>query len=270
MIVPETNAFTINRLGSSFFPLSIEVFRAGDVITAHLCAQRVLDICDIIEEHTAANLVLFRVDQLSLFDESGDHPLSLQSIAAQANIRFAAIDTETIVLAKATLKSLLVNFDHHNLMALEIGDTWSESEVVGQVITFLEHDWRIDEPLLAKLPASRNLLISHDDCFLTLQTRDPAFVRQVFARTLQIYAGTVLGEYNQTQPDIPEIPDELLLSFWQENFGLAVLRGTTEIDPRGLRIAVARKPFSFREPGEYPPQFWIRYELPDRHWALER
>jgi hypothetical protein len=270
MHIPETNAFTINRLGASFFPLSLNVSQKGTVTSAFFCAQSVLDTCDVIEKYALEHLILFNIEQSSQFDEKELRPYTLEQVAASANIPCSAIDSESIVLAKNNLRPLLCTFSHNNLMAMDIGSQWNENEVIQYIITCREHNWSADAFILPKLPSARLFISSHDDCYLTIQTDKTILVQEIFTRMLQIYSGAILAENNGVEIDIADLPQALLTSFWEENFGLTVLRQTTEIDACGLKMGVAKKPFNFRAEDEYVPEFWIRYALQNQQWFIEK
>jgi hypothetical protein len=265
-----SNAFTINRLGSAFFPLSLTLRQHGDVSSAFLCAQRVIDMCDVLEKYALPNLLLFGVGQTSLYEEATELPFALARIAAEAHIPHFALDAETLIVRTAVLRSLLAAFAHYELFALDLGANWTETTAISQVLTCQEHAWSAPEPLLAKLPAATTLLASHDDCYLTVQTRQPVFIRQLFTRTLQIYAGTVLAELAGTAPlAVAEIPAAVLAPFWRDNLELTILRAATETSASGLRMGVSLKAFSFRDALEYPPAFWLRYDVRSERWFSE-
>jgi hypothetical protein len=264
------NAFTINRLGGSFFPLSLNVSRQGEVTHAFLCAQRLRDCCDLIAAFALEQLVLFGVDQVSLFDETNDTPCSLKQITAAANIPFTAVDDDTIVLAKTSLGSLLSTFNHFGLFAFDLPAAWREADVINQVIACKEQYWQTETFILPQLPASRLFIASHDDCYLTVQTRTPELIQRLFARTLSIYAETLLGKFSTQPIDVTGMPADTVETFWQDSFGLTILRKTTRIEDHNLIMGVTPKPFNFREADEYIPEFWIRYDWQGKQWAVEK
>jgi hypothetical protein len=180
------------------------------------------------------------------------------------------IDSETIIIAKESLKPLLADLYHYNFSSMDIGNEWIDTEVIHHVITCKEYDW-LTEVDLSKLPASQNFIHSHDDCYLTLKTYNQSFVMQLFTRTLQIYVGTVLADTSNIQIDVSEIPEELLMSFWEEDFGLSILRETTQMSRTGLEMGVAGRTYSFGDPSaEFIPEFMIRYEVLSQQWHIER
>jgi hypothetical protein len=260
------NAFTINRLGlgGMFFPLSLRVTRTAAVTRAFMCTQRVTDIVDQIAENSSGHLAVFGLEQYSVFDEATDAPLTLAGLARQARGVFTVIDEATVVFPSDELKKLLAEFSHSSLTLFDLPPEWNENTVIRGVLAYREHDWSGDAPLLPEMPGSCFFIDSHDDCYLTVESAGTRLPRQIFARMLCLYAAAVLE-----QPDIAAVPDGLVDALWQEEFGLAILRESTEITPTGLRVGVARKPFNFAENETYPSDFQLTYSPANRDWAME-
>jgi hypothetical protein len=262
----EPNAFTINRLGvgGGFFPLSLHVTSAAGVTRAFLCAQRVTDIADQIAENSSGRLSVFGLEQYSVFDEVSDIPLTLAGLTRLAGVEFTVVDEETVVFPAEKLKKLLSGFSHSNLTLFDLPPEWDENTVIRGVLAYREHDWKADAPLLPEMPGSRFFIDSHDDCYLTVESVDTLLPRQIFARMLGLYAAALLG-----QADITGVTDGLVDAIWQEEFGLTILRESTEVTPSGLRIGVTRKPFNFRDDEVYPVDFHLTYDVNRCIWDRE-
>jgi hypothetical protein len=269
MIISDRNAFTINQQAGSFFPFSLKVSETEDVVSMFLCAQRVIDVCDVIESHALDSLAIFGLGQTSSFDEQTDEATSLVNLAAEAKVTFSAIDTQTIVLPKQNLLPLLSTFDHYNLSLFDIGNNWTEDQVISQVMAYREHDWRGQETILSKLPGSTFFLNSHDDCYLTIESYDYDVPKHIFARALQIYVGTILAENQQSPSDIPEIPPNLLDMFWKDSFNITILRETTSLEKGQLKIGLSQQAYSFSESGCYEPEFWVSYDSQSQKWLMD-
>ncbi|MFI9046107.1 hypothetical protein [Streptomyces sp. NPDC053427] len=63
----------------------------------------------------------------------------------------------------------------------------------------------IDEPLLSRLGDSRVWFSGHDDCYVMLETRDPALPTAVLARLLTLLAGSALAEL--TEEPLSRVPE---------------------------------------------------------------
>jgi hypothetical protein len=269
MIISQANAFSINRLAGAFFPLSVKVTQKENVTGMSLCAQAVVDVCDLIEQAAQDSIVVFGVGQVSNLDERTDLPISLAELAENAHVPFTMVDAGTIVLPKGSLFALLSTFCHYDLSLFDIGKDWREIDIISQVIAHREHDWRGQAPLLARLPASKFFLDCHDDCYLSLETCNPQAPKYFFMRTLQIFTGTILWEKHKTAFDVVDFPLALLNSFWGPEPALTILEQTIQLASDYARLGVSRKHFSFSEDAEYKPEFWIRYGFKNREWSVE-
>ena len=258
-----------NQLGDSHFPFSLSVSKKGDVISAFIYFQSVSSLCDFIEKNSLENLVIFDVGQVYVIDNYTNKAISIVGLATDANIPFSAIDSETIVLRKDNLLNLLSTFEYYNLCLFDIGNDWTEILVIKQILAYREHDWQSHGVILAKLPASRIFLESHDDCFLTIEAYSQNFSKNVFSRMLQIYCGTILSEIKNTTTEVPEISLDLLDKFWKDEFDLTILRKGTEIINDCVKIGVANQAYNLREKIEYVPEFWLVYEIQSKRWHVQ-
>lgn len=269
MRIRGTNAFTQNRLAGSFFPFSVKVSQKDGVSSIFVCAQRVVDLSDLIEKHAASNLVVFDVEQASRFDKITKKEISIEGLAVNAEIPFSAIDSETIVLSKEYLPPLLSTFGHYNLSLFDVKSSWNERQVISQVLAYQEHDWQNQEVILPRLTESGFFLNSHDDCYLTIESYCPDVSKDVFVRAIQIFAERILEKKIHSFPELPDFPQDLVNTFWKDNFGLTILERTTELKSDCLKLGVSKQPYNFREKKKYTPEFWIVYEVQNQKWLLQ-
>lgn len=270
MKTPTVNSFTVHRLGieRSFFPFGFDTSQKETVSRTYIHPQRVIDMCDIIEKHALEYLVVFDVEQYSLIDPQTEQELSIEGLAAKAQVPFWAIDSRIIVLPKQELLRLLSTFRHYNLNLFDSNGNWHESEIKRLVSICDEHDWHREPMLLPKLTASRFYLISDEDRHVTVETYDPQTPRQIFSKALQFYAGTVLAEKYKSS-DIADIPQAVLDAFWKDVFSLTILEQATKLQKGYLKIGVSRQLYDFKKPLGYPPEFRIVYELQSQKWFVE-
>ncbi len=280
MIIPSVNAFTINRLGTKTesgtkddipFPLSVEVSTKEGVSVIDICAQRVVDLCDVLERFAQDRLVVFgvEVETSSLFEGFLWKRFHLVDFATMAQVPFSAMDSETVALKKTSLLPLLSTIGHYELSLFDIPSECDEIQIIGQVLACKEHDPRRNEAVLPKLPESRFFLHCHDDCYLTVESHDPSLPKEIFARTLQIYAGTILEEADGTPSDIADIPRDLVDAFWEDDLGITIWREGTEREDRRLVIGVYEPSWLSHRRTEYTGAFWIAYDVQDRQWFVQ-
>ncbi len=261
------NAFTLNKLGSGEFPFGIKYRRsATDIFTLHTFPQSVIDVCDLVIEFALPQLVLFDVDQASVIDPTTWQALSLREVAREAAIECQAVDNTAIVLEADRLRPLLDNFSHYELSLFDVPQNWREEDVIGQVLQ--SRDGQVAKPLLPDLVSSTLFLTCHDDCYLNLEAHDAALLKRVMARTLQIYAGTVLYEELHIEQEIADVPIELLETLLAADGNLTILRSDTQLNDATLRIGASRRAFVFGDSAEYPVEIVISYAYDGGHWSL--
>lgn len=270
MKIPVDNAFKINQLSGSFFPFSVKVTENEKGVRISICAQRVKDVCDLIEKYAKNNLVLFGVDQTSVIDEKTNTPVSLVELATRENIHFTIIDNETILFPKDQLLPLLSTFDHYSLELFDLDKNWNETQLIRQVLEFKSHDWENNNPLLPKLTGSTLFIDSHDDCYLTLEANSHQIAKELFIRTLLFFSGTFFEKKCGSLITFPDFPKELLNFFWKEHFGLTILEPAAEVTNGCINIGVSQKPYNFREEAAYLPDFWILCNIHDQQWDVRK
>ncbi len=279
MIVPSMNAFTINRLGTKTesgldsmpFPLSAEVSTDQGVSGLHICAQRVVDLCDLLEKYAQDHLALFGVEahKSHLFEGFLWKRFPLTDLATLARVGYSAIDQETIVLPKENLLPLLTTIGHYELSLFDIPGDCDEIQIIGQVLASKEHDQRRHEAVLPKLPESRFFLHCHDDCYLTVESHDPGLPKDIFGRTLQIYAGTALEMEPGSPFDIADFPRDLIDVFWKSDLGITMWRDRTQVESDGLLIGVDAPSWLSQRDADYEGQFLILYDAGCQQWSVE-
>jgi hypothetical protein len=267
MSISEDNAFMINLLGGGFFPFSAEVSQNEGVWRLQICAQRVLDLCDLLVKHGGEACALFGVGQFSLIDEVSGAALPLSRTAEELGVPARVIDEETIVVPSVLLFKLLCGFSHYELNLFDLPADWTEEQVIRQVLEVQGDDGQ--GALLARLPASRVFLSSHDDCYLTLESTSEVVPREVFAHTLHSFACALLDDLSATQMDAVELAPDLIESLWGDGFGLHLLRENVDLVNGVLRMGASKAAYDFGNPQPSTLDMWITYDPSTRKWAVD-
>lgn len=127
----------------------------------------------------------------------------------------------------------------------------------------------VDEPLLSQLEASRVWFSGHDDCYVLLETRDPALPAAVLARLLTLLAGAALAELTEepvSRPSEPEpwLPEQLMATapHWIGALG----KVTEDL----VTIGLAALPDPWRLDVSFPEQADLTATLDVRHgtWRI--
>ncbi|MET9608280.1 hypothetical protein ABZZ17_25010 [Streptomyces sp. NPDC006512] len=126
-----------------------------------------------------------------------------------------------------------------------------------------------DEPLLNRLGDSRVWFSGHDDCYVLLETRDPALPAAVLARLLTLLAGSALaGLAEASLSNVPEpglwLPEQLIATapHW-----IGTLAGVTE-DLVAIKLAALPEPWRLNV--SFPRQAHLTATLDVRHgtWRI--
>lgn len=284
---PFPNAFTKTVLG---WPFSVELNQEGEVSRLLIDPLRVVDICDLLEEFASEKVAVF--DIVSIGED-----MTLVESASVCNIQFDQIDSSTIVIATKDLSNLLSEIHHYQFHLFDLSPSCSEVEIIGQVINCRDHELN-DPPVLASLGCSNVHLECYDGHQIFLESNNPIFLKRVFARTLQIYVGTILSyekfgtppvppnnlrdnlmdflrtyqTYEETVlsdlPAVTEIPNDIMDNFWIDKLDLTILRPGTTYNNGRLRIGVSKQAYNWREEREYPTDFYIVYDVSNLSWAV--
>ncbi|MFJ8165844.1 hypothetical protein ACIRBY_33680 [Streptomyces sp. NPDC096136] len=127
----------------------------------------------------------------------------------------------------------------------------------------------MDEPLLSRLGASRVWFSGHDDCYVWVETRDPALPAAVLARLLTLLAGSALAERTEEpvsrvpEPE-PWLPEQLIATapHW-----IGALDDVTE-DLVAIRLAALPEPWRLGLPFPQHADLTATLDLRRGSWRL--
>jgi hypothetical protein len=282
------NAFTIHQLGtpngSLPYPFGVSSYERTDgVFSLILFPVSLVDLCDLLARFET--IAVFDVAHAS-FDVQGvegmlgdsglslaaqaKRPAVLSEIAAARDVDCHVIDAGIIVIPAKDLADLLTGLDHYNFYAFDVSKDYTEQEIVENVSNHRRGEWRRTEHPLCRLAQARFFLHSHDDCDLYLEAYDVSFLKQVFERALQMYAGTVLAEESGFGGEIAGIAAEVMEALWPTNAGLTILKSDTEARGLQLRIGVSQTEFHFQEGQRYPISLFVEYDASAGRWQISR
>lgn len=269
---PLPNGFTINRLGlnggSVPFPFTLSCSQAAPgIYTLSLTPLRVIDMCDLLGRYQA--VVVYGVDGSFPFDHATSVPLTLDKVASdRAAIDHRTVDAHTLIVTADALYDLLDWVPHYNLHAFDWQADQTEYDLITNVLETSDHDLHRAGPVLPRLIKARLFLDSHDDCYLSLESRDLPLLKAVFGRALRIYAGTVLAQDIQFEGEIAEVPETVVDRAWPEDSALTMLRRETIVAGSKVRIPASTREFDFRHDQPYPPAFLIEYDFVSGNWKV--
>jgi hypothetical protein len=245
----------------------VPIDELGAALGVELASEDLVDpqkILDILTKHAASHGSSLPPN----IQVEGYVPLS--KVAASQNVDCQSIDDNAIVMAGDDLAKFLADFSHYNFHIFDGPKDFTRDEIVANLSSYRKHDWSKSNPLLPRLWLSSFFLDSHDDCHLYLEAYDSSFLKQIFERALQIYAGTVLAEESGFEGEIAGIPGDLIETLWPVNSGLTIFRSETKAQALQLRIGVSETEFSFQERKRYPIAFFVEYDALAGGWRVSK
>ncbi|CAL9639467.1 hypothetical protein SUDANB120_06299 (plasmid) [Streptomyces sp. enrichment culture] len=225
--VGRQGAFSVNSVGVERrpFPLSFSVREAEGLWRVSAGAAQAGELVDLLVAVANDAVAVVSLETNSYLDEDW-HPLQPALIAAELDVPCTVHDLGAWASGTNGLGEEFLVLDRDLLPRLLDG-TWSPYELtlidVSADVTPEQLDelalvlgtTGIDESLLSRLGDSRVCFSGHDDCYMMLETRDPALPAAVLARLLALLAGSALAELTEEpfarvpEPE-PWLPEQLI------------------------------------------------------------
>ncbi|WP_328792727.1 hypothetical protein [Streptomyces sp. NBC_00273] len=225
--VGQQGAFSVNSVGIERqpFPLSFSVREAEGLWRVSAGAAQAGELVDLFVAVANDAVAVVSLETNSYLDEDW-HPLQPALIAAELGVPCTVHPLGSWASGTNGLPEELLVMDRDLLPRLLDG-TWSPYELslidVPADVTPEQLDelalvlgtTGVDEPLLSRLGDSRVWFSGHDDCYVLLETRDPALPAAVLARLLSLLAGSALAElteepFSRVPEPGPWIPEQLI------------------------------------------------------------
>ncbi|MFD9476909.1 hypothetical protein [Streptomyces nojiriensis] len=257
--VGQQGAFSVNSVGVERrpFPLSFGVREAEGVWRVTAGAARAGELADLLVAVADDAVAVVSLESNSYLDEDWQ-PLRPSLIAAGLGVPCTVHPVGSWASGTCGLAEEILVMDR-GLLPRFLDGTWSPYELALVGVPAGVTAERLDElalvlgtadagePLLNRLGDSRVWFSGHDDCYVLLETRDPALPAAVLARLLTLLAGSALaGLTGRSSVCVPEpgpwLPEQLIAaaSHWigalgevtedLVTVGLAVLPGPWRLD----------------------------------------
>ena len=243
-------------------------FRSG-VCRVSLVSQSVDNITNLIAQHAGPVVVVFDVAHYDL-DANGRTVKDLAQLAHTLAIPWRDFDGGILAIESAGFPAFVDGISQYNFRCFD-ARRWPPAPVVARQVEAARNTARRQDgpPVLHLLDGARLFVSSHDNVFLTVEARDPALVRAVFARTLEDQVAAALAAARgRPGPDIPvaPVPDEIIDYFWSTlpTFTIHIGEGPTK--PGRVRVAFADSNQAHRPP-TFEPVGHIDYDLRTSRWV---
>ncbi|MET7529877.1 hypothetical protein [Streptomyces goshikiensis] len=279
--VMRQGAFSVNGVGSECrpFPLSFSLREVEGAWKVAAGAARARELADLLVAVANDAVAVVSLETNSYLDEEW-RTLQPSLIAAELGVPCRVHPLGSWASGTYALGEELVVMDRDQLHRL-LDDTWSPYELtlidVPSDVTPEQLDelalvlgtTGFDDPILNRLEGSEVWFSGHDDCYVLLETRDPALPAAVLARLLALLAGSALGGLTEAPPSrVPEpgswLPERLIATapHW-----IGVLGGAGE-ELVTIELAALPEPWQLGVP--FPKQADLTATLDVRHgtWRI--
>ncbi|MCX4808866.1 hypothetical protein OG594_46270 [Streptomyces sp. NBC_01214] len=279
--VGQQGAFSVNSVGIERepFPLSFSVREAEGLWRMSAGAAKASELVDLLVAVASDAVAVVSLETNSYLNEDW-HPLQPALIAAELGVPCTVHSLGSWASGTNGLAEEFLVMDRDLLPRLLDG-TWSPYELTLidlpasptpeqlDELALVLGTTGVDEPLLSRLEDSRVWFSGHDDCYVLLETRDPALPAAVLARLLSLLAGSALVELTEKSISrVPEpgpwLPEELIATapHW-----IGALGNVTE-DLVTIRLAALPAPW--RLGVSFPQQADLTATLDVRHgtWRI--
>ncbi|MFF5809545.1 hypothetical protein [Streptomyces sp. NPDC012746] len=270
--VGQDGAFSVNCVGLERlpFPLSFSAVEAGGSWLVSGAAARAAELVDLLVRTANETILVAELATNSFMDEEfRQWPMS--RIAADQGVAYEVHrggapddDEEVLVLDRDSLPRFLADgWSPYELSLLDLPTPDGIDDAV--LLLGAAH---LDEPVLPCFEGSRLRFSGHDDCYVAIESTDPALPGAVFGRLLALLAGAELADGRPDPVRVPE-PDpgamaELIAASAHWIGGIAA--ASTD----SVTIGLSAIPACWRLGQQPPPtaDHLATLDLPTRTWTL--
>ncbi|MET9418512.1 hypothetical protein ABZY03_30845 [Streptomyces klenkii] len=207
------------------FPLSLSVREAEGVWRVAAGAAQAGELADLLVAAAGDAVAVVSLETNSYLDEDWQS-LRPSLIAAELGVPCTVyplgswtfgthgLAEELLIVDRALLPRLLDGtWSPYELTLIDVPADATPEQLDELALVLGTTD--IDEPVLSRLEDSRVWFSGHDDCYVFLETRDPAVPAAVLARLLTLLAGSALAELTErSSVRVPEpgpwLPERLI------------------------------------------------------------
>ncbi|GLZ61354.1 hypothetical protein [Micromonospora sp. NBRC 107095] len=209
-------AFSVNGVGlnAAPFPLSFSVREVEGSWLVHATAAQAAELADVLMTAVNDTIMVAGLWTNSFLDEGfAEWPPS--RIAAEQGVSFEAhqvgsltsgvvgLSEEALLIRREQLPRFLAGWYPYELTFVDVPGTPSAERVDEMIVTIGTATF--DEPVLPALAGSRLLFSGHDDCYVSVETTDPAVPAAVLGRLLALLVGSALADTTAVEVTAPDV-----------------------------------------------------------------
>jgi hypothetical protein len=287
VLVPIPNAFTINKVGLHRhpFPFACRLSAmANDVTTLNLCACRLRDMADLLAIALSPTVVGLDASHYVERPGAGHVPADFAELATGLGINATSYDVGWAALgnpSKGDRDLLVFHADQIGLLAEEYlfdlqlvrVSTAPPAAFIDDLVLALRSADAEQRPLLDGLPSDIGPRVStHDDCYVYVESRDAQFPRALVARTLTMFAGTLIGVGRGVvdgSVEIGELPIAIVDSLLGDGSEWSSAQSAVSVVEEVIHVPLAKTSWRLSDPLPTGRDRALLYDLSSGEWAVE-
>ncbi|WP_309140722.1 hypothetical protein [Micromonospora sp. M51] len=209
-------AFSVNSVGldGAPFPLSFSVRETGGSWMVNATAAQAAELADVLMLAGNDTIMVVGVETNSFLDEEYQQ-WRPSRIAAEQGVSFevhevralaagvVGLSEEALLIPREQLPRFLAGWYPYELTFVDVPGTPSAERVDEMIVTIGTATF--DEPVLPALAGSRLLFSGHDDCYVSVETTDPAVPAAVLGRLLVLLVGSALVDTTVVEVTAPDV-----------------------------------------------------------------
>ncbi|WP_380278733.1 hypothetical protein [Kitasatospora purpeofusca] len=271
--VERYSAFNVNSIGlkRAPFPLSFSLREAEGSWLVGATAAQAGELVDLLAAAANERIVVAALDTNSFLHEN--HQQWLPSLIAaeqgvDCTVHPLGDGEELLLLDRSSLPTFFDgSWSPYELSLVDAPANLTPEQLDHLALTVATTD--LDRPVLPLLDGSTLRFSGHDDCYVSLETTDPALPSAVLVRLLALMAGSALTDGQDSAPvRVPE-PDralaERLIATAPHWAGTLATASTTEV---ALALSPLPRPWRLTDPRPEHPACTATLDLLTGRWTL--
>lgn len=270
-------AFSVNGVGlnGAPFPLSFSVREAGSSWMVEATAAQAGELADVLIGAAGDTIVVVDLATNSFLDNDDvQWPPSRiadgQGVSCQAHPLGAlasgviGLSEEAIAMRREDLPRFLAEWSPYEMTLADMPGSPDpvRTDEIALAIGTAAHG----EPVLPGLPGSRLRYSGHDDCYLHVESADPALPAALLGRLLALLAGSALA--NDSPVNVPEPPRAIAANLIADHAHWTGRLSTASEDTVTISLSVVATPWRLSYPIPERTDRTVVYHVQQGLWRL--
>lgn len=206
------SAFAVNKIGFDRipFPLSFAVRTVGAAWVVDATAAQAVELADVLQRAANDTIVVVSLGGTYFLDD-GQQLFSPSQIAAAQGISHQVhrldgltstdVSEEALVIRRDDLPRFLDGWTPYDLVWVDVSGAPTPQHI--DEIALAIGTMNRGDAVLPEIVGSRVCFFGHDDCYVTVESMEPAVPPAVFSRLLALLVGSALADVSPVDVSDP-------------------------------------------------------------------